>query len=254
MGNWASRVTEWLGEHVLAVLLGLLIPVAGVLAFVELAERVMGGHTREFDERLIFALRQPHHPATPLGPPWMAEAGRDLTSLGGSSVIVLVTVVVAGFLLLDRKYAATLFVVTATGSGFALSAALKAVFQRPRPEVVPHLMKAYYSSFPSGHSMVSAVVYLTLGALMTRLVAERRLKFYVMAVAVFVTTVVGVSRVYMGVHYPTDVLAGWCAGLSWASLCWLAARALQRRGAIEGEGLTDLPRGVRDGSGRGPAG
>jgi undecaprenyl-diphosphatase len=165
----------------------------------------------------------------------LAEVARDVTALGSTTVIVLVTGAVAGFLLLDRKYAAMLFVVAATGSGFALSVALKGLFRRPRPEVVPHLMRVYYSSFPSGHSMMSAVVYLTLGALLARLVAKRRLKFYVLAVAVLLTGMVGVSRVYLGVHYPTDILAGWSAGLTWASLCWLVERRLQRRGAIERE-------------------
>jgi undecaprenyl-diphosphatase len=117
-----------------------------------------------------------------------------------------------------------------------LSSALKALFRRPRPEVVPHLMRVYSSSFPSGHSIISAVVYLTLGALLARTFRQRRFKFYFLAVAVVLTGLVGVSRVYMGVHYPTDVLAGWTAGLVWATLCWLVDRHLQRRGKIEQEG------------------
>ena len=186
-------------------------------------------------------MRRADDPATPVGPAWLPEVGRDVTALGGVTLIVLVTGVVAGFLLLDRKYAATVFTLAATASGFALGAVLKSLFQRPRPSVVPHLMHANYSSFPSGHSMMSAVVYLTLGALLARLVAERRLKFYVLAVALLLTGIVGVSRVYMGVHYPTDVLAGWCVGLVWASLCWLVGRRLQsaggdRAGGVNGDG------------------
>jgi undecaprenyl-diphosphatase len=127
------------------------------------------------------------------------------------------------------------FVFGATSSGFALSVALKALFRRPRPEVVPHLMRAYSSSFPSGHSMISAVVYLTLGVLLAQLVHRRLLKFYFLMLAVLLTVLVGVSRVYLGVHYPTDVLAGWTAGLVWAVLGWLVQRALQRRGQVERE-------------------
>jgi undecaprenyl-diphosphatase len=234
--KWTPRrIIEWLGGHELAVILGLLVVVAGTWGFFALAGEVLEGDTQKFDERIIRALRRPDDPATPIGPPWMEEVGRDITALGGVALIVLITGSVVGFLALDRKYGAMWFVLGATSSGFALSAALKALFRRPRPEVVPHLMKAYSSSFPSGHSMMSAVVYLTLGVLLARLVRTRRLKLYFLSLAVFLTFLVGVSRVYMGVHYPTDVLAGWTAGLVWAVLCWLVQRALQRRGQVEQE-------------------
>jgi undecaprenyl-diphosphatase len=229
------RVIEWLGGHELAVLLGLLVVVAGTWGFIALAGEVVEGDTQRFDERLIRALRRPDDPATPIGPAWMEEVGRDITALGGVPLIVLITGAVAGFLALDRKFGALWFVLGATAGGFAVSAALKAMFRRPRPEVVPHLMRAYQSSFPSGHSMISAVVYLTLGVLLVRLVHRRQLKFYFLSTAVLLTLLVGVSRVYIGVYYPTDVLAGWTAGLVWAVLCWLVQRALQRRGQIEDE-------------------
>ncbi|GAC1470956.1 MAG: phosphatase PAP2 family protein [Isosphaeraceae bacterium] len=236
MERWLSRAIEWVGGHGGVVLAGLLIPVTGVLAFILLADKVMEGRTQRMDEKIVRALRRPDNPALPLGPAWIPEVARDITALGSVTLIVLNTGAVAGYLVLGRKYAATLFLLGAIGSGFALSAFLKSLFQRPRPALVPHLMQASYSSFPSGHSMMSAVVYLTLGALLARLVAGERQKFYALTVAVALTGLVGVSRVYMGVHYPTDVLAGWCAGLVWASLCWLAGRRLQRQGAIEREG------------------
>ena len=119
-----------------------------------------------------------------------------------------------------------------------MNVTLKMLIDRPRPSVVPHLSQTLTTSFPSGHSMMSAVVYLTLGALLSRLVAKRRLKLYFLAVAVLLTLLTGMSRVLMGVHYPTDVLAGWAAGCVWASLCWLAARQLQRRGKIESAAQT----------------
>jgi undecaprenyl-diphosphatase len=124
-------------------------------------------------------------------------------------------------------------VLVATFGGLILSSLLKGLFERPRPQLVPHLSHVYTTSFPSGHSMLSAVVYLTLGTLLARLVQHRYLKIYFLVLALLLTFLVGLSRVYMGVHYPTDVLAGWTAGLAWASVCWLAARYLQQRGKVE---------------------
>ena len=226
-------VFEWLGRHEFQMLLAVLIVVAGTWGFIALADVVLEGRTQSFDESVLRALRLPDNPAKPIGPNWMAEVGRDLTAVGGVTVLILATLAVSGFLLLDRKYAAMGFVLAAVASGLVLSSLLKASFARPRPDVVPHLSHVYTSSFPSGHSMMSAIVYLTLGALLARMVVWRPLKVYCLAVAFILTGLVGCSRVYMGVHYPTDVLAGWTAGLVWATLCWLVARKLQRSGTIE---------------------
>ncbi len=236
MNAWCNMpidLFKWLGRHELMVLLAVLFVVAGTWGFIELADVVLEGRTQSLDESLLLAMRRPDNPAMPIGPDWMAEVGRDVTALGGVAVLLLATLAVAGFLLLDRKYAAMGFVLAAVASGLLLSSLLKTCFARPRPVVVPHLSQVYTSSFPSGHSMMSAVVYLTLGTLLARMVVRRRLKVYFLAVAFILTALVGCSRVYMGVHYPTDVLAGWTAGLVWATLCWLVARRLQRRGTIE---------------------
>ena len=233
MRSLVSRAIEWLGGHELAVMLGTLCVVASTWGFVVLASEVAEGRTKAFDERLLLALRVPGDPATPIGPEWVSESARDMTALGSSLVLLLATLGVAGFLALDRRLAAMVFVLGAVSSGWALSFALKAAFERPRPELVPHLMRVYFSSFPSGHSMMSAVVYGTLGALLSSLVTRRRLKFYFLGLAATLAGLVGASRVYLGVHYPTDVLAGWSAGLAWSTLCWLVGRRLERRGAIE---------------------
>jgi undecaprenyl-diphosphatase len=163
----------------------------------------------------------------------MHEAGRDLTALGGIAVLTLTVAAVLGFLWLRKMYGAAWLVLLATSGGLIASMALKHLFQRDRPSIVPHLSIVSSSSFPSGHSMLSAVVYLTLGALLARFVEQRRMKAYFLLVALALSFLVGVSRVYLGVHYPTDVLAGWSAGLAWALACWLVARYLQRRGAVE---------------------
>jgi undecaprenyl-diphosphatase len=215
---------NWLGSHEFVVLLAVLIVVGGTWCFIALTDLVLEGRTQSVDEAVLLALRRPENPALPIGPDWMVEVGRDLTALGGVAVLLLTTLAVAGLLLLNRKFAATGFVLTAVAGGLVVSSILKASFARPRPDVVPHLSLVYTSSFPSGHSMMSAIVYLTLGALLARNVARRRLKFYFLAVALVLTGLAGVSRVYLGVHFPTDVLAGWTAGLVWATLCCLASR------------------------------
>jgi undecaprenyl-diphosphatase len=233
MRKLASRVIEWLGGHELAVMLGSLCVIASTWGFVLIASEVAEGRTRTFDDRILTALRVPGDLARPIGPEWAPETARDITALGSTSVLLLATLGVGGFLALDRRYAAMAFVVLAVAGGWALSVGLKSAFERPRPELVPHLMRVYFSSFPSGHSMMSAVVYGTLGSLLSSLVQRRRLKFYFLATAALLAGIVGLSRVYLGVHYPTDVLAGWSAGLAWSTLCWLVGRRLEHRGTIE---------------------
>ena len=224
---------SWLAGHVNIVLVAVLLIVGGTWGFIELADEVREGDTQRFDDWAVRAMRRADDPSRPIGPHWLPEVGRDLTALGGVAVLSLTTAFVAGYLLIVRKYHAMWLVLAATLGGLLISTLLKQLIDRARPDLVPHLSNVYTSSFPSGHSMLSAVVYLTLGALLTRLASERRVKLYFLAAALLLTFLVGVSRVYMGVHYPTDVLAGWTAGLVWALLCWLVARHLQRRGAVE---------------------
>lgn len=233
MANRSTRLVDWLGGHELAVLVGSSCLVAAVWGFWILSSQVMRGNTRAFDDRLLMALRVPGHPERPIGPEWLSETARDITALGSTVVLTIAVVGVVAFLGLDRRYGAMTFVAASALGGWLLSAGLKALFDRPRPELVPHLMRAYFSSYPSGHSMMSAVVYLTLGGLMARLTPERRLRFFYLTLAAFLAVIVGLSRIYLGVHYPTDVLAGWTAGGAWATLCWLIGRRLQAQGQVE---------------------
>lgn len=216
-----------------AVLLMFLAAVAAAWAFVEIAGNVTAGSTLEFDRRIVRALRRSDDPAVPIGPSWLGVAARDVTSLGGTAVLTLAFLAIVGYLLLVKKRQAIVFLSVAILGGVLVDVALKVLYRRERPDVVPHLDHAMSSSFPSGHSMLAAIVYLTLGALVARVTPGRLAKLYVISVAVTATLLVGTSRVFLGVHYPTDVLAGWAAGLLWALLCELAARALQKRGAVE---------------------
>jgi len=228
------RFLSWLGGHERTVLLALAGIVTGVWLFALLADEVIEGGTKAFDQKLLLAFR---HSDTHdlLGPPAVQEAARDITALGGVAVLTLVTVIAAGFLSLDGKRHMAFFVLGSVLGGQLIGTILKDLFQRPRPDLVP--VAAYFSgaSFPSGHTMMSAVTYLTLGALLARSQERKRVKAYLLLVAIFLTFAVGVTRVYLGVHWPTDVLAGWTAGAVWALICWLTARKLQSRRTLERE-------------------
>jgi undecaprenyl-diphosphatase len=227
--SFATRV----GLHEQVVLVALLLISGGIWAFVSLAGEVQEGDTKRFDEAVLRAFRDPNDMSRPVGPEWVQGIGHDITALGGVAVLTLLTGAVAGYLLLVRKRHAAVFVLVASLGALVLSSTLKYTISRDRPDIVPHLQKVYTSSFPSGHSMMSSAIYLTLGTLLARLVPERRAKVYFLTLSLALAFFVGLSRVYLGVHYPTDVLAGWTAGLAWALLCWLAARVLQKKGAVE---------------------
>lgn len=224
---------SWTRNQDLVVLLLACALVTSAWAFIALADEVREGETDGFDKAVLRAFRTPGDLTDPLGPRRVEEAVRDITALGSVMVLSLISSVVAGFLLLTRRYHALLLLASALAGGSILNWTLKNYFNRARPEYVSQLHHVDSYSFPSGHSLLAAVVYLTLGALVARLVAKRRQKVYILSVAVLLTFLVGVSRVYLGVHYPSDVLAGWSVGLLWAILCWLVARYLQRRGKVE---------------------
>lgn len=216
-------------------LLVLILIAGGIWLFAGIADEVNEGDTHQIDEEILLALRNPANRSDPLGPRWLEEMERDFTALGGVGVLLLLTGAVSVYLVLDGKNRAALLVLIAVGGALLGSNLLKHGFQRPRPDLVPHGSYVYTTSFPSGHSMLSAATYLTLGALMARVQKRRRVKIFLMGFAALLTLVVGISRVYLGVHWPTDVLAGWTAGGVWALMVWLLARWLQHRGQVETE-------------------
>lgn len=229
------NLLSWLGRHELGFLVSVAVIAAGLWGFVALADEVISGGTAGIDRRILLSMRNPANLADPIGPPVVEEAARDITALGGITVLGLLTLSVSGFLFLEGKPSMAWFVLTAVVTGLIASNLLKLLYNRPRPELVPHLVYAIHTSFPSGHSMLSAVTYLTLGALLARSQTRRRLKAYFILLAVLITIAVGISRVYLGVHWPTDVLAGWTAGAIWALLCHMTATRLQQTHTIEQE-------------------
>lgn len=230
----ASLVAR-LGAREVGLLAAFLVVVLLILGFGWLAEEVLEGDTSGFDAAVIMALRSGGNPADPIGPPWIEETGRDVTALGSFTFLGFVLAVVVGYLVLIRKRGAALLMAVAVLGGAVVSTLLKLGFDRPRPDI-PHAARVFTASFPSGHATLSAITFLTVGALLTRVAAERRVKVYFVSVAVFLTVIVGLSRLYLGVHYPSDVLAGWLVGSAWAILCWVGAFWLQRRGDVEPPG------------------
>lgn len=231
--SFLRTALRWIGGHELGSLISVTALAAGSWLFLAIAGEVQDGDTRGIDRAILLSLRDKDNVADPLGPRGLEEVGRDLTALGGVAVLTLLTLFVLGYLLLVRKPRAATFVAVAVSGAALLSLALKGVFERPRPDLVPHLSYVTSSSFPSGHSMLSASVFLTLGALLSRQEESVILKAYFLVVALSITFLVGLSRVYVGVHWPTDVVGGWAAGSAWAAGCWLIARRLQRQKTLE---------------------
>jgi undecaprenyl-diphosphatase len=233
-GIWNSLRNS--SEDQRSQLVRLLIVFLGTWAFLALAHEMHTEATQNLDERVMRAVRRADDPTLLVGPAWLQDTARDITALGGYSVLILLVTMVAGFLQLHGKRGEARFLIGAAVSGYLVGMGLKAYFVRPRPTVVPQLELAYQTSFPSGHSMMSAIIYLTLGALLSQFAGNLpRLRIYFLLCALWLTGIVGISRVYLGVHYPTDVIAGWTAGLVWANLCSLVAARLQQRGLVEEE-------------------
>ena len=171
------------------------------------------------------------------GPSWLRGAAVDVTALGSVTVLTLVVIAAAGLLIAERHYLTAGVALLATITGGQAVTLIKHLVHRPRPTLVEHWTTIHDLSFPSGHSASSAIVYLTLAALATRTMRSTTGKRYVMAAAIVLVGAIGVSRVYLGVHWPSDVLAGWSLGTFWALGWWLAtARFRQSLGASPGRG------------------
>ncbi|MFX0540471.1 phosphatase PAP2 family protein [Roseovarius sp. S4756] len=228
LGRLSRRV-----EVVTVVAIGVIA--GGLWAFIALSDEMMEGDLHRFDEAVLMALRMPGDPTNAIGGPQVEVAMRDLTALGGVTVLTFISLSVLAYMLLLRQRSSAIFLAVAISGGLVLSNLAKYAFSRPRPDLVPHGVDAVTASFPSGHSMMAAVTYLTLAVMLARTATQVRTRVFYIAVASILTLLVGVSRVYLGVHWPSDILAGWSLGAAWAIMVWLLASILARRGQIDPE-------------------
>ena len=229
-----ARVRRWRtpeGWNELVWILGAATLLVAIALFVDLATDAPEGEYLAVERTIMQAMRDPAT-GLPAGPPWIADGVRDITALGSAAVLILFAILVLGYLALARRYRTILFIVVAIGGGEALNWALKEAFMRQRPSITQHLVQVHSLSFPSGHAMGSSIFYLTIGALLAQTVTRRREKIYLVSSAIFLTVLAGGSRVYLGVHYPTDVLGGWAVGTAWAIACWMVARWMRARGTL----------------------
>ena len=209
----------------------------GVLSFIEIADDMTEADGQAFDQMVLHWM-QPVA-GEPRGPWWLHEAAADITSLGGIAVLGLFAIVAVGILLILRKWLSGVLLVVGLAGGVALSEGLKAVFERERPPADFQAVETLNASFPSGHALLSTVFYLSVAVMMTRAFPKRRLKIYVLGVGMVFALLVGLTRVYLGAHWASDVMAGWCVGAAWAMALWLVSYAVERSQRRRPHGLVD---------------
>jgi undecaprenyl-diphosphatase len=235
MRQWLLSRIEWLRAGDLRLAAELALLGALVVAFILIGNAV-GGGIDNFDKEILLALR--HAPDDPIGPHWLERGVMHISALGSVAVTGLLTIISISFLLVARKPRHALFVFASAVGTLVFMATLKGLYERPRPTVVQHIDPPGGLSFPSGHSMISAALYLTLAVLLARALHERRLRVFTVATGATIALLVGFTRMYLGVHYPSDVIGGWTVGVTWALACGVVARRLEQRGTVEGDDPT----------------
>lgn len=236
--QWTQRAVPGCGTHLetrsqlgfapLHILLGL----AGATLLFAILAAAIGPEPTSFDLLVIQSLHEPGS-ADPVGPPWVEAFWSDVTVLGSGSIVAFLVVVVVAYLFLARHPKTALVVLLCITLAAVSAYVLKAFFERPRPMALEALISIDNYSFPSGHSVISAAVYPTLAAMVARVLDGNKLKLYCIGVGVLTMVLIGFSRIYLGVHYATDVIAGWCIGITWSLFAWALLTRLQKTGVVE---------------------
>lgn len=203
------------------IFLMICVCLGGYFLFGKLVSEILEGESHIIDTKILMFMRDPSDRNVLWGPGWFQEMMRDITGLGGIGILTLITIACAIYFFIIRKANLAFYILVSVGTGVLFSNFLKSYFDRPRPDLVPYGSIIYTASLPSGHALMSAVVYLTLGAIIAETQSSRSVKIYILSIATMISVLVGISRVYLGVHWPSDVLAGWLAGVSWALMFWL---------------------------------
>ena len=222
--SWESRLPTWLQQRDLRLVLELIVLAGLVLAFLKIGHEIGDDSMERFDRAILLAFRA--SPGDPLGSPGFEAAIMHLSGLGSGAVTGLVTVIAVAFLCLAGRWRFAALVLACALATLLAMWLLKGIYERPRPSIVTAIDPPGDASFPSGHSMISSALYLTLATMIARALPTRRLRVFAVAIGALLTLMIGVSRLYLGVHYPTDVLAGWTVGATLALACGILARKL----------------------------
>jgi|TARA_R110000824_G_scaffold330394_2_gene517197 undecaprenyl-diphosphatase len=199
------------------------------MLFFWLWSEVAAGHLAKIDNSILLAFRSSSNPNILSGPDWLPDILRAITILGDSKLLIVLVILVAAYLVVRRTYYFALALLAPTVGGMVIVSLLKDHFSRSRPEVVEHLTTQYSMSFPSGHAANSAIVYLTMAMLFTQIRPERHAGIYLVSAALLLTATIGISRVALGVHWPSDVVAGWMFGLSWGYFWVLLTTSFRKK-------------------------
>ena len=216
----AGHMRGFWGALITFLTIGIVFGVGGVVLFAQLAEEVMEGSTQNLDE---YGLRWINsHQSEALDHVMM-----EITSLGNFAVLLVMLLVVSAFLWLSKHKLSVLLLALGVGGGYLANNVLKMFFDRDRPSVFEPVAEVMTSSFPSGHAMVSTIAYLSVAYLVGRLEPTPLMRRLTWGLASLIILLVAISRMYLGVHYPSDVIGGIIAGIAWLGFVVAGMHAVQ---------------------------